>query len=117
MLGLNGALIPESLIPGYLKIPLTQMGLDLGEPLAFSSLPGQTAGLLLWILGLGFIAFKMPNSQTLLRRYRPTLSETKAPPHAFLFEPRPLSLFLTVAAFLYGLTAMGTVSEFLYFQF
>lgn len=117
MLGLNGALIPESLIPAYLKISLTQMGLNLGEPLAFSSLPGQTAGLLLWILGLGFIAFKMPNSQTLLRRYRPTLSETKAPPHAFLFEPRPLSLFLTVAAFLYGLTAMGTVSEFLYFQF
>lgn len=120
MLGFNGFVIPESLTPEFARSLLTTLGLPLGEPPAFAHLPGQTAGLMLWILGLGFIAFFLPNSQTLLRRYRPTLSEIKAltPSRlSFVFEPRPLTLALTVAAFLYGLTAMGTVSEFLYFQF
>jgi hypothetical protein len=117
MLGVHGFAIPESLIPESARGALTYFGLTLAEPLAFSKLPGQTAGLSLWILGLGFIAFFCPNSQTLLGRYRPTLSETKALPHSFLFEPRRLTLFLTAAAFLFGLSSMGTVSEFLYFQF
>ena len=117
MLGLHGFAIPESLIPESARGALTHFGLTLAEPLAFSKLPGQTAGLSLWILGLGFIAFFCPNSQTLLGRYRPTLSQTKALPHSFLFEPRRLTLFLTAAAFLFGLSSMGTVSEFLYFQF
>ncbi len=117
MLGLNGLMIPESLIPEIARLPLTHLGLTLQEPKAFAALPGQTAALALWILGLGGIAFFLPNSQTLLGRYRPTLSEIKVLPHRFLFEPRPLTLIVTAAAFLYGLTAMGTVSEFLYFQF
>jgi hypothetical protein len=93
------------------------LGLTLEEPLAFAPLSGHTFTLVLWILGLSSIAFLLPNSQTLLSRYRPTLSEPQVPSRSFLFEPKPLPLVLTVAAFLYGLTAMGSVSEFLYFQF
>lgn len=117
MLGLHGLTLPESLIPDFARQALTQWGLRLEEPQVFSTLQGQTRALTFWILGLGFIAFILPNSQTLLGGYRPTLSKAKALPHVFLYKPRRLTLFLTVAAFLYGLTTMGTVSEFLYFQF
>ena len=117
MLGLNGLSIPESLIPEGARLPLLNLGLSVEEPLAFAPLSGHTFTLVLWILGLSSIAFLLPNSQTLLSRYRPTLSEPQVPSRSFLFEPKPLPLVLTVAAFLYGLTAMGSVSEFLYFQF
>lgn len=117
MLGFNGFTMPLSLIPEFAQAPLGALGLNLGEPSAFARLQGQSGGLWLWILGLGVIAFFFPNSQTLLGRYRPTLSSVNALTHPFRFEPRPLTLALTVAAFLYGLSTMGSVSEFLYFQF
>ena len=117
MLGLSGFTIPASMIPEFARQPLLTFGLGLNEPQAFAHLPGQSAGLLLWILGLGGMAWACPNSQTLLARYRPTLSLIPEPHHALRFEPRPLTLILTVAAFLYGLTTLGAVSEFLYFQF
>lgn len=117
MLGFNGFTLPQSLIPGGAERSLLTFGLKLGEPPAFAALPGQSAALWLWILGLGAIAFYVPNSQTLLSRFRLSLSNVNAVTHPGLFAPRPLTLFLTAAAFLYGLSAMGTVSEFLYFQF
>jgi len=117
MLGLNGVFIPESLVPASAHSFLLNLGFTLEEPLAFAGLSGQSLALVCWILGLSAIAFLFPNSQSLLGRDRQPLTERPIWPRSFFFEPRPLTLVLTVAAFLYGLTAMGTVSEFLYFQF
>jgi alginate O-acetyltransferase complex protein AlgI len=117
MLGMNGGAIPPSLIPGFAREHLTNLGWALEEPTPFAAIPGQSAALAFWILGLACIAFFFPNSQAVLGRYHPTLSKIQTLPRHLIFEPRRVTLLVTVAVFLYGLTAMGAVSEFLYFQF
>ena len=118
MLGLNGAPVPSSMLWPAARNVLEGLGVSVIEPTIFQHLDaGHSLTLLGWLMGLGAIAFLSPNSQEILGRYRPTLEPTRPLSGRWVFEPRPLTLALTLVVFFFGLSSIGKVSEFLYFQF
>ncbi len=118
MMGQHGAPIPSSFLWPAARQVFENHGITVMEPPAFVHLDaGRSLTLFFWLLGLGGIAFWAPNSQEILGRYQPTLEKVSHLPSRWIFEPRPLTLILTVAAFLFSLSSIGKVSEFLYFQF
>ncbi len=125
MSGLNGVSIPNGI---YARLgPVADILRDLGVS---SHLGGgrQFVYTYLWVVGLLAIALVMPNTQQIMRRYRPALARHRAPPgsHVTLGQRFLARLFWkpttgwgiaigAIAAL--GFLALTSVSEFLYFQF
>ncbi|MCW5751608.1 MAG: MBOAT family protein [Alphaproteobacteria bacterium] len=76
-----------------------------------------------WCLALAVLAFLAPNTQELLRRYRPALLDDRMERMgagwlgALVWRPVPQWAFYSGALLLASLLALSRVSEFLYFQF
>jgi D-alanyl-lipoteichoic acid acyltransferase DltB (MBOAT superfamily) len=125
MSGLNGISIPNAI---YARLgPLADVLGNLG----ITSHLGQGRQFVftyLWVIGLLTIALIMPNTQQIMRRYRPALAGHRTPPGAGitigkrLFQRlfwRPTTLWAVAigAIAALGFMALTSVSEFLYFQF
>lgn len=70
-----------------------------------------------WTLALGLAAFLLPNTQDVLRRYRPVLERTGRRAGRWYWQPTPLWGAYTALLFGLGILALPQVSAFLYFQF
>ncbi len=125
MLGVNGVSLPNAI---YVRLgPLAEFLAALG---VHSDLGGGQVfvSTYTWVSALLFIALFMPNTQQLMKRFRPALSRHRTAPGAAIdVAPRALArvfwkpslrwaLFSGAVAAL-GVLALTSVSEFLYFQF
>ena len=120
--GLHGATLPDAL--GRVLGPARGWV----EAVGMSFVPGGGARFVSawsWILLLGLIAFFWPNTQTLIRRFEPTLG-TGAPAISATLPERLARLawypsrawaFVIGLVTAAGLLSLNRVSEFLYFQF
>ncbi len=124
MFGMNGIALPKALAASPIGPLLESLGATWGG--SFSGVvPVQSA--LLWIIGLMPLVWLMPNTQQIMRRYRPVIrgrqSALAAPGgvlalRALHWRPTPLWMVFTVTAFVTGASfILGWNSEFLYFQF
>lgn len=124
MAGLNGVSLPLALAPlvGDLRSPLESAGI------VFEPGNGRVFVLTyLWVSALMLLAIFAPNTQELMRRYRPALimvHDDDAPDQrpvarglALAWRPTPYALSLVAIVFAGGILALPQVSEFLYFQF
>jgi len=116
MAGANGTSVPYALAS---RLPaaaawLQAHGVDL-------SLGGGAQFLQLWagLASLAFIAFVCPNTQQIMRLYRPGLGAVEAPTMLGSLQWRPSRAAAIVVALLavVGFLSLDRVSEFLYYQF
>ena len=121
MAGMNGIAIPNAIAArigdlwSYFKILGFETYLGGGR---------QFLGTWLWLLGLSFIAFLFPNTQQIMKNYKPALffdvfDNGKIKKNIFEFYWKPTffwasSISITAAL---GILSLTNVSEFLYFQF
>ena len=121
MLGLQGISIERNL-----ALPLQ----DLSELFAtlgitfngFFKVDGITMDSFIWIFLLFVISVFFPNTQQIMRRYRPAYEtykgEIKEINLVFIeWRPTIITLLITVITFFYSILSMSKVSEFLYFNF
>lgn len=119
MAGMNGVSLPAALAPalGALREPLQDAGLKfvLGGGSQFVGMYG-------WIVALGLIAFVGPNTQEIMRRWRPALDDGRVP-HSDsgrgMFAWSPTAAWAVVMALVAaaGILSLSQPTEFLYFQF
>ena len=125
MAGLNGVAIPNAI---YVRLgPLSDWLAGMGVT-SYLGHGRQFVFTYLWVLCLLPVALFMPNTQQVMRRYRPALLRHVSPPGAALtfgeralrwLAWRPTGSWVVVIAVVaaLGLLALTSVSEFLYFQF
>ena len=113
--GLNGVALPAAvghIVGGSLTDVLAGLGVrfEAGDGVAFIRMS-------LWILGLAGIAFFFPNTQEIMRRYRPALDLGRV--RRGRWDWRPSLGWAAASAFLLalGVLSLPEVSVFLYFQF
>ena len=124
MFGLNGFSISERLIGrfGGAEEWLLSHGVAFNgffQNNVFGSDPYAGVG---WIVGLLLISVAFPNTQQLMRRYRPAFEtyqgEIKRLNYRWLeWRPTRLWALFTAALFVLAVLGLTRVSEFLYFQF
>jgi len=120
MVGINGVELPAALVArlGFIQPMLESLGVD-------SYLGGTTRFVMTyaWVAAAAFIAFAMPNTQEIMRRFDPALEDpraTMAPSLALdrlTWSPRlgwSMAIGLLLGA---GLLSLSRPTEFLYFQF
>lgn len=120
MVGLNGIVLDKSLLQS-----LGVFGTWLNEKgVVFDTLfqTGISNTSILWVLALMSISVLFPNTQQIMRRYRPayeTYRNEVNPMRARWLEWRPSFVTLTITLILLflSLLSMSTISEFLYFNF
>ena len=120
MIGLNGLALPRSVFDrlGPLTARLGEAGVVRGMESGI-----EVNMLVIWVLGLTFIALVCPNTLQILARYEPALG-VKAPPskrgawaRAITWSASPAwAILLSVVAAI-GILHLGGQSEFLYWQF
>jgi alginate O-acetyltransferase complex protein AlgI len=120
MSGLHG--IDTVAIPDAVLAPLGAMGDVLitkgfvvnGSAVDFAA----NAGHIIWLIGLYVVVWGMPNTQQIMRRFKPALGSIPAGPfEKFAWRPtRGWAVAIGVGACV-GVLAIGGTSEFLYFQF
>ncbi len=124
MMGINGRLsLPSSLTGklGEIEPWLIEHGV-LFNGLSYNHIYNEPKIVILWIIFLLLTATLFPNTQQLLRRYRPVLKTNKnALPRSrypwMEWRPTlPWTLFIT-SIFVTAVLSLNQVSEFLYFQF
>ena len=119
MIGIFGIGIPHAIGThfGTLKTTLEEMGVTffLGGGTRFVET-------WLWVFLAGYIAFMLPNTQQLMRKFEPALdfdSEKNQPKHMknLIWSPTPGCAFVMSIITLAGLLSLNHPAEFLYFQF
>lgn len=120
MFGFNGIALPFQLQTLIEKVPL----LGSMPSITFGKLFGNgvidPGSALAWIASLSALALAAPNTQQLLRRYRPVLETVQTPTGLFrrvLWTPSICWLLIVATALLYTALHLSNISEFLYFQF
>ena len=115
MVGFNGVSLPVAI--AYRIGPLAQVLIDFGISMAPGG--GATfAATWLWIGALMAVAMLFPNTQELMRRYRPAFDfrmDGRTP--QLVWRPTAAWAMTTAVIFAGGILALPQVSEFLYFQF
>jgi D-alanyl-lipoteichoic acid acyltransferase DltB (MBOAT superfamily) len=122
MFGAHGVALPDALGRAIspLRTTLERVGVDFA--------PGggrRFVAAWSWIAALGFIAFFMPNTQTLLRNYAPALEthpgaevdRGRLPFARLSWVPQPRWAIASGIVAAVCLLSLNRVSEFLYFQF
>lgn len=120
MAGLNGIAIPEAIARqlGPLRGLLSSAGVGFGEGGG-----SQFVLTYLWVGALSCIALFAPNTQELMRRYRPGLdfhpagNEQVSATGAIAWRPSTRWGLAIGIVFACGMLSLTRVSEFLYFQF
>ena len=124
MMGINGRLsLPSSLAGrlGEIEPWLIERGV-LFNKLSYNGVYSDPKIVILWIVFLLLTATLFPNTQQLLRRYRPGLTTNKneLPRSRYPWEEwrptLPWTLFIT-SIFVIAVLSLNQISEFLYFQF
>jgi hypothetical protein len=119
MAGANGFLLPKSYL-GSLG-PLGRLLEDLGW--RFESDAGHFFGgtQILWLAGLLLIAWNAPNTQEIMRRYRPALGfsavEITGIGRNLRWRPNLRSAVVVALIATLSILSLNRVTEFLYFQF
>ena len=73
-----------------------------------------------WIVGLAALTFLCPNTQQIMRRYKPVLGEVRPPSRigsGIEFEPNAFWAAIVGALFAISVSNIGQSSPFLYYQF
>ncbi|MCA3254635.1 MAG: MBOAT family protein [Alphaproteobacteria bacterium] len=115
MAGLNGVALPNAIGARLGGLRELLEGLGVGFALG-----GGSAFVMawLWIVALGAIAVLLPNTQQIMRGWRPALDlDEIAPARRLLWAPTRGWALATAAVAVGGTLALTQVSEFLYFQF
>lgn len=118
MVGINGVSLPEAFAPifGGSRGALGALGVEfsLGGGGQFVSTYG-------WVIALGLVVFLAPNTQEIMRRWRPALDDVRVAGNRTTVWPAwspsvrwALLMSLVVIA---GILSLSHPSEFLYFQF
>ena len=119
MAGMNGVSLPAALAPvlGSLREPLQDAGLKfvLGGGSEFLSMYG-------WVTALSLIAFVGPNTQEIMRRWRPALDDGRVPRSysgrgKFVWAPTSAWAIVMAIVATAGILSLSRPTEFLYFQF
>lgn len=116
MCGQYGLMIPLELLPAGATQFLATQGILFGELPLFTKTPGDLVQAATWIAALWAIVWLAPNSQEIMAEFNPSL-ETVTSSSRLRWHPNKYWMLLTVCAYLYVLSQLGKVSEFLYFQF
>ena len=115
LVGSNGFGLPESLVN---RVPILRPTV---EALGITTFLGGTSRFVLnwaWVLAAGIIAFACPNSQQLLRRYRPAFQAIERRTAPRLVWRVTAGWAATMGALLaLCLLSLARPTEFLYFQF
>jgi alginate O-acetyltransferase complex protein AlgI len=116
MAGLNGITLPGSWY-GLFHWKLVELLESL--QIHFGPLPAIGAKvdmMIWWIAALWAVSWLAPNTQQVMASFKPALEDVN--PHKWLrWKPNKLWLGSMLIVWLYALTEMEKVSEFLYFQF
>ena len=120
MVGLHGFVLSPAFVDrlGELEPWLLVHGVIIQEMFRF----GTMSTLLIWILGLLLISVALPNTQQIMRRYRPAFETYKGEILRLrwrILEWRPTRIWALFSSTIFVLAVLGLtrVSEFLYFQF
>ncbi|MBL8483755.1 MAG: MBOAT family protein, partial [Rhodocyclaceae bacterium] len=118
MSGANGIALPDALFAGHAGLREALAGLGIQFFLGGTSRFLETWG---YVIVIAPIAFFMPNTQEIMRRYAPALDVADAPlaPSVVNLRWRPRARWAAGIACLAALCVMSLArpSEFLYFQF
>jgi len=120
MVGLNGVALPETLHAhlGAVGVWLQAHGVGVT---AVDFFPFSEIGL--WLIGLGAVAFLLPNTQQLMERYEPALGfrigqgEEARLLGRMRWRPNLAWAILLATALAWGVLKLSGPSEFLYWQF
>jgi hypothetical protein len=119
MFGLNGFMLPVSwetklgsLTPWLLAHQVQFTGF-------FEQVGAVKVMDILWFLMLSYIVFFLPNTQQLMRNYRPVYEKaiTYATLTQLCWRPTLGWSFIIAFLFIYSVLGLSRISEFLYFQF
>ncbi|NOT86368.1 MAG: MBOAT family protein [Methylococcaceae bacterium] len=111
MSGFQGIVLPNNWQNG---LPLNYINILQKMGITFIGVPDYSqAGL---IIGLWGVVWFTPNTQQILRNYSPTL-DRPALISRLNWQPSISNMVVVAVILLYALTEIGTVSDFLYFQF
>ena len=116
MVGQHGVVLPGS---WYDSLHWRIVNLATGAGIRFGPLPaipGNFGHMLAWIGALWAVVWMAPNTQEIMANFKPSL-EKVAPARRFLWRPSTPWLLAAIALLAYGISEIGGVSEFLYFQF
>ncbi len=120
MFGLNGVMLPPSwqeklgaLSPWLLEHNVRFVRL-------FEQVGAVKVVDILWFLLLTYCVFFLPNTQQLMRRYRPVYEKSisyQAENTQLLWRPTIIWSLIMAGLFFYSVLGLSRISEFLYFQF
>lgn len=118
MLGQFGAAIPEPILSRL--GPLTALFEHLGIK-AYLGGGANFAEMWLWVIIAGLLGFLAPNTQQIMARFEPALSEAGHQgfrlPRYLVWQPTRHWAFATGLLMGLGVLALSRPTEFLYFQF
>lgn len=113
--GLDGVLLPASLVS---RVPGMQSIID---TIGLGTFLGGTTKFItnwMWVCAAGVVAFACPNSQELLRRYRPAFrNQPSTATLSLLWRPTSRWAWYIGTLFALCVLSLSRPSEFLYFQF
>jgi len=120
MVGLNGIGLPESF---QSHLGMVGHWLQAHGVVSYPDDDFAFSRILRWLVGLGLIAFLLPNTQQLLERYEPALGFSIAPGDEaavlgkLRWQPTLVWAILLATALGWGVVQLSGPSEFLYWQF
>jgi hypothetical protein len=114
MTGANGVALPSAVAAAWPEALVHALA---AAGIRFETLPAiSDASLaLVWIASLWAVVWLLPNSQQILARFRPALNRVRRA--RLNWRPDWGWLAVTASGLFYAISQIGTVSEFLYFQF
>jgi alginate O-acetyltransferase complex protein AlgI len=116
--GVNGTSLPEALTArlGPVAGALRALGVE-----TYLGGGGQFVANWAWVLAAAVLAFGLPNTQQLMRRFEPALPDSlphgALRPGALAWQPRRRDAVLVGLVLAAGVLALSRPTEFLYFQF
>lgn len=116
MVGQYGVVLPGSWFDSLhwrLVDAMTGAGIRFGP---LPAIPGTFGHMLAWIATLWALVWIAPNTQEIMATFKPTLAAV-TPARRLLWQPSTIWLLAAVVLLAYGISEIGGVSEFLYFQF
>jgi hypothetical protein len=124
MFGMKGVALPHPISRIALATSLEALGVTWGS--TFSGVV-PAKGAVMWISALLLVVWFFPNTQQIMRRYRPAIRTARQAYEwqglrslraVLEWRPTPLWMLFTVILFVTGTGfILGQTSEFLYFQF
>ena len=114
MAGGNGIILPQSIADLLAPVAFVLNGLGIeADRLPLFHGPREAS----WIVALALVALFAPNSQQIMGYIAPNDDAPRVTRRAMQWSPSRSWAVVAASAFVYTLTQMSSISEFLYFQF